>query len=70
MSHCPLEEGKNCPEHNLFHFAVNKVSEESAARVAMIKELTIRLHVAYKELESIMEGLKKLESPARENKDE
>lgn len=59
---CPLEDKKKCPDHELYHFAANKMMMENAGHIKLLKELDARLQAAQKEIEEIaaeMERLKK-----------
>ena len=64
---CPL--GDKCPEHELFHFAANKIQIESAEYIMKIKELKKRLKVAQKEISVIIDELRKLAQESEEKED-
>lgn len=70
---CPLINKNDCPEHQLFHYAVNKVQVEKAEHLLKIKELETRLQAAYSEIGLIIDEMRKLTGTllrAKENKNE
>lgn len=70
---CPLRDKRECPDHELFHYAANKISVEQAEHLMVIKDLEKRLQAAYSEIGLIMDAMCKLTGKplrAKENKNE
>lgn len=68
---CPLGDRNKCPDHELFHYAANKVMIENAQYVNKIKELRGRLEAAYREIDAVVNEMYTLARepiPTKENK--
>lgn len=57
---CPLADKKLCPDHELYHYAANKIAVEDAQRLMKISELETQLETAYDEIKQVIEEMKKL----------